>query len=357
MMPNDSTAVHAGAVLPSVEPIFVHIGATCTRRTTEANSKILHAHDTMMRVIFWGLVVLDLLGILLLFVFGLAAAGSTKGHPIHVALVLLVLPAIPLAASVIWFTRATSPGGRFFALLLAATPLLVLVFARTMAVVLARTTTNESGEMTFFRSGPKREMAEAIARNDVRAVDSLLPKVDVNSTGVQGVTFLVLALRQLSETPEQHEVLRLLLKAGANPNKSAQYELPLSLAILESGKAGLEPVKMLLDAGAKPNQLDNFGRPVWFDAVGQASTLETLALLLDRGADINAVAKDESTVLFDAANTRNWKAVLLLLQRGANWRLGKSVSGMPFEYWVDGSAGLESGDSAYAEVRRFLKLK
>jgi hypothetical protein len=309
----------------------------------------------MMRVIFWGLVALDLLGILLLFVFGLAAAGSTKGSPIQVALALLVLPAIPLAASVIWFTRATSPGGRFLALLLAAAPLLILVFARTIVEVQARMTTNESGEMTFFRSGPKRDLAAAIARNDARTVESLLSKVDVNDTGLQGMTFLVLAARQLSETPEQHEVLRLLLEAGANPNKSAQYELPLDLAILETGKAGLEPVKMLLDAGASPNQRDNFGQPIFFDAVGKSSTPETLALLLDRGADINAVAKNGSTVLFAAANTRNWKAVLLLLQRGANWRLGRSVNGMPFENWVDGSAGLESGDSTYAEVRRFLK--
>ena len=308
-----------------------------------------------MRVIFWGLVALDLLGIMLLFLFGLAAAGSTKNSPAQVALVLLVLPAIPLAASVIWFVRATSSGGRLLALLLAAAPLLILVVARTVAEVQMRTTTNESGEMTFFRSGPKREMAEAIARNDARAVDSLLSKVNVNDTGLQGMTFLNLAARQLSETPEQHEVLRLLLKAGANPNKSAQYELPLGLVILESGKAGLEPVKMLLDAGADPNKRDNFGQPIYFDAVGKASTLETLTLLLDRGADINAVAKNGSTVLFDAANTRNWKAVLLLLKRGANWRLGKAVNGMPFEYWVEGSAGLESGDSTYAEVRRFLK--
>jgi ankyrin repeat protein len=310
----------------------------------------------VLRVIFWGIVVLDVIGISLLFVFGLAAAGSTKGTPMQVALYLVVLPAIPLAASVFWFTRATSTGGRVLALLLAAAPLLVLGVARAIAEVQVRTTVNESGEMTFFRSGPKREMAEAIARNDARTVDSLLANVDVNDTGVQGMTFLVLAARQLSETPEQHEVLRLLLEAGANPNKSAQYDFPLDLAIQESGKAGLEPVKMLLDAGANPNQRNSFGQPIYFDAVGQSSTLETLTLLLDRGADINAVAKDGSTVLFDAANSRNWKGVLLLLRRGANWRLGRAVNGMPFDNWVDGSAGLESGDSAYMEVRRFLKL-
>ena len=308
-----------------------------------------------MRVIFWGLVALDVLGILLLFVLGLAAAGSTRDNPLQVALVLLVLPAIPLAASVIWFTRTTSPGGRVLALLLAAAPLLILASARAMAEVQVRSTTSDSGEMTFFRSGAKRELAQAIARNDAHAVDSLVAKVNVNDAGFQGMTFLVLAARQLSQTPEQHEVLRMLLKAGANPNASAQYELPLALVIRASGKAGLEPVKMMLDAGANPNQTDSFGQPIFFDAVGQSSTLETLGLLLDRGADMNAVARSGSTVLFDAANTRNWKAVLFLLQRGADSRLGKSVNGLPFSSLVDGSAGLESGDSAYVEVRRFLK--
>ena len=90
-------------------------------------------------------------------------------------------------------------------------------------------------------------------------------------------------------------------------------------------------------------------------ATGQSATLETLTLLIDRGADVNAVAKNGSTALFEAANARNWKAALLLLQRGADWRHGRSVSGMPFKNWVDGSADLERGDSAYRAVRRFLQ--
>jgi multisubunit Na+/H+ antiporter MnhF subunit len=79
----------------------------------------------MMRVVFWGLVAVDLLGILLLFVLGLAAAGSSKTSPAQVALVLLILPCITLVAAVAFFIRATSPVGRLVALLLAAAPLLM----------------------------------------------------------------------------------------------------------------------------------------------------------------------------------------------------------------------------------------
>lgn len=309
----------------------------------------------MIRVAFWGLAAIDLLGILLLFLLGLAAAGSSRTSPVQVTLLLLVLPGAVLAAAVLLFVRAASPVGRLAAFLLAAAPVLILVSARAVAEVTLRANTNERGELTFFRSGPMREIAEAIERNDARTVTSLAREVDVNETGFSDVTLLLLAARQLRRTPEQHEVLRVLLEGGADPNKGAQYEVPLAIAIQQSGKAGVEPVRLLLDAGANPNLATSFGEPVYFAATGQSSTPETLALLLDRGADVNAVGANGSTALFAAANARHWEAALLLLQRGADWRRGQSVNGMPFKALVESYAGAEGGDSAYAAVRRALQ--
>jgi uncharacterized protein len=308
-----------------------------------------------LKIAFWGLVALDLLGILLLFLLGLAAAGSSKTNPVQVVLFLLVLPCVPLAGAIVLFLRSSSPLGRAFALLLAATPLLILVSGRAIAEFQVRTTTNESGEMTYFRSGEMRELAEAIRRNDAAAVTALLPKVNVNETGLMGVTPLLLAVRQLGKTPDQHEVLRLLLEAGADPDKSAQYEFPFQTVIQASGKAGIEPVKLMLDAGADPNLKSSFGDPVWFAATGVSSTLETLGLLIDRGADVNAMGHDESTALFGAANARNWKAVLLLLQRGADWHRGKSLNGMPFKNLVEDEIGSQGSDSTYQAVRRAMQ--
>jgi hypothetical protein len=308
-----------------------------------------------LKIVFWGLAALDLLGILLLFVLGLAAAGSSRTSPLQVTLLLLVLPCIPLAAAVVVFVRSTSPIGRVVALLLVAAPLVVLVSTKAIADAQLRTNSNERGELTFFRAGPMRAIASAISRNDSRTVASLVSKVDVNETGFSDMTLLLLAARQLRRTPEQHEVLRVLLAARADPNKAAQYELPLAIAIQQSGKAGLEPVKLLLDATANPNLKTSFGEPVWFAAIGQSSNPETLALLLDRGADVNATTPNESTALFTAANVRNWKAALLLLQRGADWRRGRSVNGLPFKDLIDSYAGAESGDSAFVGVRRLVQ--
>jgi hypothetical protein len=308
-----------------------------------------------VKLAFWALVVIDLLGIGLLFLLGLAAAGSTKENPLHVALYLLVLPCLALAVAVVIFLRAGSPLGKAIGLLLAASPLLILVSMRGAAEVMMRSTTNDAGEMTFYRSGPMRELAEAIARNDVATVSALVPKVIVNDAGLMGVTPLLLAARQLRETPQQHEILQMLLQAKADPNKGAQYELPFDIVIQESGAAGLEPVKMMLEAGANPNAKTSFGDPIWWAAVGTSSNLETLSLLLDRGAEIDAMGKDESNALIDAANVRNWPAVLLLLKRGADWRKGKTVSGMPFKYLVEGETGSLGSDSTYQAVRRFLQ--
>src|SRR5678815_5887851 len=133
----------------------------------------------MTRLVFWGLVALDLLGILLLFVLGLAAADSSRTSPLQVTLFLLVLPCIPLAAAVVVFLRSTSPMGRVVALLLVAAPLAVLVSTKAIADVQLRANSNERGELTFFRVGPMREIAEAIARNDSRTVASLVSTVDV----------------------------------------------------------------------------------------------------------------------------------------------------------------------------------
>jgi hypothetical protein len=309
----------------------------------------------MIRVVFWVLVALDVCGVLLLFVLGLAAAGSSRTSPVQVTLVLLVLPCIPLVVAVAMFVRASSPGWRLLALLIAAAPLLIAVSSKAVSDMQLRASTNERGELTFFRSGPMREIAEAITRNDSGTVGALARTVDVNRTGLSDMTLLILAMRQLRRTPEQQAILRLLLEAKADPNKEAQYELPLSIAIQLADKTGPGPITLLLDAGANPNLTGSFGVPVYFSATGQSASIETLALLLDRGADVNAMGPKGETALFSAAATRNWKAALLLLERGADWKQGRSVNGLPFKDLIDSYAGAEGGDSAFVDVRRYLQ--
>jgi hypothetical protein len=309
----------------------------------------------VLKIVFWGLVALDALGIALLFLLGLAAAGSARTNPVQVTVLLLVLPSLPLLAAVLMFTRATAPVWRLMAFVLAAAPLLIAVSARALAEVRFRSSLNAAGEMTYFRRGPMRDAAEAIMRNDARTIAILLPTIDVNRAGTDGMTLLGLAMRQLRKTPQQQEILQALLAAGADPNHETQYELPLSVAIQVADSAGPDPVRFLLDARANPNHAGSLGIPVFFAATGHSAPPEVLALLIDRGADVNASGRNGQTALFSAAATRNWTAALMLLERGADWRKGRSVNGLGFRELIESYAGAEQGDSGYAAVRRFMQ--
>jgi hypothetical protein len=284
----------------------------------------------MVKVIYWGFVALDIAGLLLWFVLGLAAAGSSKTSPALVALYLLILPAIPLVVSMFVFMRSTSTLWRSIAFILAAAPLVILVSMQVFARAQFLANSNEAGDLTFFRAGPMRELVEAINRNDAAAVATLAPTVDVNRSGLADMTPLVAALRQLRETPEQQDVLKALIKAGADPNKGTATEIPLEMAMQVSDKAGPEPVRLLLEAGANPNQKNAFGTPIYFSASGLGTHVDVLTLVLDHGADLKAVDPKGETALIYASTTPNWKAALVLLRRGADWKQGRSFGGLTF---------------------------
>ncbi|MBL0170372.1 MAG: hypothetical protein IPP90_06490 [Gemmatimonadaceae bacterium] len=289
----------------------------------------------MIKLIYWAFVALDIVGLLFFFVLGLAAAGSSRTSPFLVALYLLLLPGIPLAASMLLFVRASSPVWRGMAFLLAAAPLVIVASMQLFALVQFRANSNAAGDLTFFRAGPMRELVEAIRRNDAAAVTTLASQVDVNRAGMAGMTPLISALRQLQITPDQQDVLRALIKAGADPNKGTDYEVPLEMAMQSAAKSGPEPVRLLLEAGANPNRTDSFGMPIFFTGSGRGSSLAVLTLLLDHGADMKATGPKGETALIFAASIPNWPAAHLLLVRGADWKLGRSFAGLTFKEMVE----------------------
>ncbi len=292
---------------------------------------------------------------LLIFTLGLAAAGSSKTNPWVVAWYLLLLPALLLVAAILVYLRATSPLARGLALVLVAAPLTLLVSMRLRADAELRANTNAEGQLTFFRDGPMREIAEAIARNKAETVAAKLHLVDVNAAGMEGETLLIRALRQLRETPDRHEVLAALLDGGADPNKGTTLELPLALALQVAARSGPAPVKRMLDAGANPNLINSSGVPLFFGGAGHAVTTETLTLLLDHGADLTATDRQGRNVLFFAADARNWAAATLLLDRGVDWKRGRTLQGKTLLEMLEANATWASADSGFTEVLTFLR--
>jgi ankyrin repeat protein len=144
-----------------------------------------------------------------------------------------------------------------------------------------------------------------------------------------------------------------LLEAGADPN-AGELELPLTAALMASEKAGLEPLRMLLAAGAYPNKPDSFGSPAYFLATGIRVHPGALPLLLDRGANLELRARDGATALRRATDSQNWPATLLLLQRGANWRETRMLNGTDFHNKIEADVRVYGDEKGLAEVLRFV---
>jgi hypothetical protein len=114
----------------------------------------------------------------------------------------------------------------------------------------------------------------------------------------------------------------------------SQNNGPLDLAIPDPELTG-----MLLKAGADPNRREAGGRPPWWDALSSDSdeAFETLKLLLDHGADVTLRDGEGGPVAHATyhawmSHSSSWRAVQLLIERGAGWKgeqaYGRTVADM-----------------------------
>lgn len=309
----------------------------------------------VLTLLFWLVVLLNLAVIGLWFVLGLAAATSSHTDPLEVAGIALV-PVLLLGVLAFVFHRASAPVWRIAAILLAAAPALWFTITLIADKAQIAAVTDSSGQLTFFPAGPAREASLAIAKNDAAALSALLPQIQVNQPGYGGITLLTLAMRRLRATPQEQQILGLLLKAGADPNIAPGNldDLPLSTAIQVSAEAGPEPVKLLLAAGANPNLSGAFGPPVFFGATGRGAHPEVLPAILAHGVDLTAKDKQGQTALLYAATTPHWPAVLALLERGADWKTAQAKNGQTFAQLVADRQRSHPGEPGLAEVAQFL---
>ena len=307
----------------------------------------------LLKILFWLIVCLDVAVLLLFFVLGLAAAPSSRTSPLSVAAYMLLLPGLVLAASIFLFLRSTSALPRIAALLLVAAPGLVVLAWKGIETVRLNTNMDSQGNLTFFPEGKLRDIANAITNNDAATVTTLASQVDVNSRGYDDTTLLLLAFRQIRLTPDRLEVLRALMKAGANPNLG-NIEMPLELAIQVSAKAGPEPVQLMLAAGANPNLKNTFGTPLYFGACGGTTNMEVLTALLDHGADLKATSSQTETAVSYAATSQNWTAALFLLQRGATWKQYRAPDGLTLKDMAESNLRVYGDKPGLKEVIEFL---
>jgi len=163
--------------------------------------------------------------------------------------------------------------------------------------------------------GASSEIAKAAERRDVAAVRAQIGKGDVNAAASDGTTALHWAAHW-----NDVEMVRLLLKAGANPSAVNRFGAsPLSEAAA-LGNAAL--VEALLNAGADAKALTTADGETVLMTAARAGNEAAVKMLLDRGADVNARENFKGqTALMWAAAERHAGVVKLLLDRGADWRV------------------------------------
>ncbi len=288
----------------------------------------------MIKILFWLLVTVDVVALGVFGLLGLAAAGPSRTNPIAALVIPFFIPAAILLGAIWLFLMAQAPATRLLALVIAGSPLLFVGGSALATLWKLQSYRDASGNISQFRSAALRDIEAAISRNDAAAVQSAARGADLNTPGLSGATVLVLALRQLHQTPNQLDVLRALLTAGADPNVT-KVEHPLQVAIGESRAAGPEPVRLLLEAGANPNADTEWGEPAFFTAGGAEIKVEVLQLLLAHGANVQLRDKQGKSSVVLPATVNNWPVLKLLLQRGAPWRDQRGVGGVPFLEYLE----------------------
>jgi len=193
-----------------------------------------------------------------------------------------------------------------------------------------------------FAQEPADRFYDAIRRNDLAALRTLLKSAGVNTRDQRGGTPLMYAAAYGSL-----DAMRAIITAGADANaandfgatalmwgitdpdkvrllvasgsdvraRSKMGRTPLYLAAANDGSSAT--VRLLLERGASLVERDN-QESTPLHAATAANDLATIRLLLERGVNVNAADAVGMTPLMNAAGNNNLKAVELLLARGAS---------------------------------------
>ncbi len=275
--------------------------------------------------IFWTLLTIEAVAFVVLLMFSFRAGSS--GPEGLVGAWILMIPPIIWAVLAWLFARTESTTARLAYTLLLLLPLVQLALGPIVTSMKRASWERGWRGADYFSAPEQLQLANAIYEHDLEQVNRLIPAAgDLNKPYKQGTTLFDYAMSNSDKSEASLEIVRAMLAAGANPNVPPAR--PLTLAILE----GQRVTQVLLDAGADPNARDGT-RPVWWTVLSAANDedLTLLRLLLDRGADIKIRDSEGGPVAW-AAYHKAWRAMWLLIERGADWKdeqmFGQSVHRM-----------------------------
>jgi ankyrin repeat protein len=166
--------------------------------------------------------------------------------------------------------------------------------------------------------------------------------LDLNRTDREGHTPLTRASRNRCA-----EAVRLLLNAGADPNRCDDRTrlTPLRHAVSLYGAQSAELVALLIEHGADANAADERGVTPVMPAAWSGSG-DVTRLLIGAGANVNARPNDGFTALHRAATADSAEVVTLLLAAGADPGAVDDRGHTPLD------VALEAGSERVASVLR-----
>ncbi len=284
----------------------------------------------MITKVFWIIATLEFLvfSVMIFMVFSNRWRSGPEG-PVGGFLLLIPPIAMLIMAGFVFFSKTEAAAQSCVILLsLQLVPIIVgPIYSKIQEFIASK---KIAGDDSF--RGAQRALAHAILAGDlVQVQEKLLLAGDLNKRYGDGETVLRFAVMNVG-SGSTIEIVKAMLDAGANPNLSAaSNSWPLEMAIY----SGPALVEILLKAGADPNLLDTAERPLWWNSLQhkEDGDLPLLRLFLDHGADLGKRHSESGPVGW-AAHSKNWPAVWLLMQRGAEWK-NESQFGVSLQYMVD----------------------
>jgi ankyrin repeat protein len=143
-------------------------------------------------------------------------------------------------------------------------------------------------------------------------VSLLQQKPDVNAPEGDGMTAL-----HWAAVRDDSQLASLLLSRGADVEARTRHNA-LTPIFLASGNGGVATLRLLLKAGADPNSVNGNGTTALMTAASSGNP-ESVQLLLDHGANVHAkeTVRGQTALMFAAALNRD-EVIRLLVARGAD---------------------------------------